>query len=75
MKPSPSPTKRPSPRHMHSVDRPICELASSVEMIDEMTRSMYGHVNCGDCLRRAIAESDTRLRVLRELLMNVEVVS
>lgn len=71
MKPSPSPTKR----HMHSVDRSICELASSLKMVEELTRSIYGHVDCGECLRHAIAEGDTRLRILRELLANTEVAS
>ncbi len=59
-------------RHMHSVDRPLCELASTVEMIDEMMHSIYGHVDCPACLRRAITESDERARVLRSLLARVE---
>lgn len=59
-------------KHMHSVDRPICALVSSVEMIGDATRSIYGHVDCKDCLRRAIAEGDERTRVLRELLAKVE---
>lgn len=71
MKPTPSPTKR----HMHSVDKPICELASSVDMIGDATRSIYGHIDCEDCLRRAIAEGDERTRVLRDLLAQVEIVS
>ena len=58
--------------HMHSVDRPMCELASSVEMIDELMRSIYGHVDCEVCLHRAITEGDARTRVLRELLANEE---
>ena len=33
----------------------------------------YGHVDCEDCLRRAIAEGDERTRVLRGLLAKVEV--
>lgn len=62
-------------RHMHSIDRPICELASSVEMIGDASRSIYGHVDCEDCLRRAIAEGEERTRVLRELLAKVEAAS
>ena len=62
-------------RHMHSVDRPICSLASSIEMIGDATRSIYGHIDCEDCLRRAIAEGDERSRVLRELLAKVETAS
>lgn len=62
-------------RHMHSSDRPICKLASSVEMIGDATRSIYGLVDCEDCLRRAITESDERTRVLRDLLAKVEAAS
>lgn len=58
-------------RHMHSVDRPICELASAVELIDSMTRSIFGTVDCPNCLRQGIAESEERARVLRELLAKV----
>ena len=59
-------------RHMHSIDRAICELVSSVEMIGDATRSIYGSVDCEDCLHRAILEGDERTRVLRELLAKVE---
>ena len=59
-------------KHMHSVDRPICELASSIEMIGVATQSIYGNVDCAVCLRRAIAEGDERTRVLRDLLAKVE---
>ena len=59
-------------RHLHSVDRPICELASSIEMIAAATRSIYGTVDCEDCLRRAITEGDERTRVLRDLLAKLE---
>ena len=60
-------------RHLHSVDRPICELASSsIEMIATATRSIYGNVDCQDCLRRAITEGDERTRVLRDLLAKLE---
>jgi hypothetical protein len=60
---------------MHSVDRPICTLASSVEMIGEATLSIYGCVDCPDCLRRAIAEGEERTRVLRDLLGKLEALS
>ena len=62
-------------KHTPSVDRPICELASSVEMIGDATRAIYGGVDCEACLRRAIAEGDERTRVLRELLVKVEAAS
>lgn len=65
---SPSSTKK----HMNSVDRPLCELASTVEMIDEMMETIYGHVDCEACLRRAIVESEERTRVLRTMLAKVE---
>ena len=58
--------------HIHSVDRPICELPASVEMMGDATRSIYGHVDCADCLRRAIAEGEARTRILRALLAIVE---
>lgn len=61
-------------KHMKSsADQPICTSPSSVDMIVEVTRSIYGKVNCTDCLRRVIAESEVRTRVLRELLENMEV--
>ena len=62
-------------RHMNSVDRPICARVSSVEMIGDATLSIYDHVDCADCLRRAITEGDERTRVLRELLAKVEAAS
>ena len=58
--------------HIHSVDRPFCALSSPIEMIGDTTRSIYGLIDCEDCLRRAIAEGEERTRVLRELLANVE---
>ena len=62
-------------KHMHSIDRPICEQASPVEMIGNATRSIYGSVDCADCLRRAIAEGEERTRVLREILGEAEALS
>ena len=59
-------------RHMHSVDRPICALGSTIEMIGQAILTIYDLVDCPDCLRRAIAEGDERTRVLRELLAKVE---
>lgn len=61
--------------HMHSAERPICELAPSIEMIGSMTRTIYGDVDCEDCLRRTLAEGEARTSVLRELLAKVETVS
>lgn len=64
-----------STRHMHAVDRPICEIASAIDLIGQATRSIYGLVDCTDCLRRAIAESEERGRVLRDLLDKAEALS
>lgn len=60
---------------MHSADRPICEIASSIDLIGRTTRSIYGLVDCTDCLRRVIAEHEERGRVLRDLLDKVETLS
>jgi hypothetical protein len=57
------------------VDRPLCALDPSVELIGQMTRSIFGGVDCPSCLRRAIAEAEERVRALRDLLGNVEVLS
>ena len=62
-------------RHMHSDARPLCALTASVEMIGDAARSIYGLVDCADCLRRAIAEGEERIRALRELLAKVGTVS
>lgn len=62
-------------RHMHSIDRPICEADSSVEALGRATRMIYGGVECPDCIRRAIAEAEERARVLRELLEKLEALS
>jgi len=59
-------------RHMHSIDRPICEAESSVDALGRATRMIYGGIECPECLRRAIAEAEERARVLRELLAQVE---
>jgi hypothetical protein len=59
-------------KHMHAVDRPICEVASSVETISAAVRTIYHAVDCADCLRRALAEAEERANALRELLWKVE---
>lgn len=64
-----------SVRHMHSIDRPICEAESPVDALGRATRMIYGGIECPDCLRRAIAEAEERARVLRELLAKVEELS
>lgn len=62
-------------RHMYSIKHPICELAASVESIGNATRAIYRVVDCPDCLRLAIAESEERVRVLRDLLGRAEALS
>lgn len=62
-------------RHMHSISRPICGLDTSIETIGHATRAIFGDVECPDCLRRAIAEAESRAQVLRELLAKVEALS
>ena len=62
-------------RHMHSVERPICGLESSVSMIGDAVRVIFGSVDCPDCLRRSIAEAEERAAALRELLAKVEAMS
>lgn len=54
-------------RHMHVIDRPLCEQGPSTAL-GEGTRAIYHVVDCADCLRRVIAETEDRLRVLHELL-------
>lgn len=63
-------------RHMRTPTGPaICETQGSVEAVVDATRAIFGSVECPDCLRRAIAESEARMHVLRELLDKVEALS
>ena len=62
-------------RHMLSVEHPICGLTSSVSMIGDAVRVIFGSVDCPNCLRRAIAEAEERAIVLRELLVKAEALS
>lgn len=57
---------------MHAIDRPLCALASAADLIGDATRSIFGDVDCPDCLRRAIAEGEERICVLRDLLAKLE---
>jgi hypothetical protein len=57
------------------VGPPICESEGSVERVVDATRAVFMDVECPACLRRAIAESEARLFVLRELLDKAEVLS
>jgi len=62
-------------RHVDTVERPLCELTASVGWIGDVTRAAYSHVDCPECLRQTIAESEERTSVLRELLSKVKVAS
>lgn len=62
-------------RHMHTIDRSLCTLESPVDLIGITTRTIFGDVDCPDCLRRAIMEGEARMRVLRDLLAKVEIAS
>lgn len=53
----------------------VCQSDGSVERIVDATRAIFGAVECSDCLRRAIEETEGRLHVLRELLDKVEAAS
>jgi hypothetical protein len=53
----------------------VCRADGSVERIVDATRAIFGVVECPDCLRRAIVETEGRLHVLRELLDKVEAAS
>jgi hypothetical protein len=60
---------------MYALERPICELESSVSAIGNAVRTIYRTVDCADCLRRAIAEAEERTRTLRDLLAGSEALS
>jgi hypothetical protein len=59
-------------KHVLVKEQPICEMVFFVESIDETTRSAYRGIDCLACLRRAIAASEQRTHVLRDLLACVE---
>lgn len=46
-------------------EQAACARKSSIELLVSMTRTMYGAVDCVECLDRAIAEAEARLAVLR----------
>jgi hypothetical protein len=61
-------------QHMHSLDRPLCTMDPAVD-IGAATRTIFASIDCVDCLRRAIRESEDKTAALRELLSRVEDVS
>lgn len=64
-------------KYTHSAEQPNCEMESSVGLsgIAALTRTIFGTIDCEDCLRQAIAESEERTRILRELLGKAEALS
>ncbi|HSX22333.1 MAG TPA: hypothetical protein VLE97_06110 [Gaiellaceae bacterium] len=53
----------------------ICTTDGTVEQVVDATRAVFCYVDCPSCLRRAIAETDARGHVLRELLEKLETLS
>ena len=64
-------------RYTHSAEHPNCEMEASVGLdgTTALTQAIFGKIDCSDCLRQALAESEVRTRILRDLLAKVEVVS
>ena len=59
-------------KHVLMKEQSICETSFYVETIDETTRRAYRDISCSACLRRAIAASEQRTQVIRDLLAKVE---
>ena len=59
-------------KHVLLKAQAICENAFFVESIDETTRLAYRNIDCTACLRRAIAASEQRTQVIREMLAKLE---
>lgn len=59
-------------KHVLLKELAICETSFFVESIDEMTRLAYRNIDCVACLQRAIAASEQRTSVIRDLLAKVE---
>lgn len=59
-------------KHVLLKEQKICETSFFVESIDEMTQRAYRDISCPVCLRQAIAASEQRTQVIRELLAKVE---
>jgi hypothetical protein len=57
-------------KHAHLIDGPLCARVPAHGLAGA-TRAIYRDVDCPDCLRRVIAETEERLVVLRDLLAGV----
>lgn len=63
-------------KHMATSFGPsICTTEGTVDQMVDATRAIFGYVDCPACLRRAIAESEARAHVLRDLLDKLEALS
>jgi len=59
-------------RHARVKEQPMCETTFFVESVVDTTRSAYFDIDCPKCLRQALAASEARTHVLRELLGKLE---
>lgn len=59
-------------KHVLVKAQAICETSFFVESIDETTRLAYRDIGCAACLRQAIAASEQRTQVIRDLLAKLE---
>jgi hypothetical protein len=62
-------------KHVLIKAQAICETTFFVESIDETTRSAFRDIDCKACLLQAIAASEQRTQILRDLLAKMEDVS
>ena len=59
-------------KHVHVREQVICETTFYIEALVDQTRSAYFAIDCPKCLRQALAASEARSHVLRELLAKAE---
>jgi hypothetical protein len=60
-------------KHAHVKEQTICETTFFVESVVDTTRSAYFAIDCPKCLRQALAASEARTHVLRDLLSKAEI--
>ena len=60
-------------KHARVKEQSICETTFFLEALVDQTRSAYLSIDCPKCLRQALAASEARSHVLRELLAKLEV--
>lgn len=59
-------------KHAYDKNQTICTTPFFVEAIVDTARSAYLSIDCPKCLRQALAASEARTHVLRDLLSKVE---